>query len=846
LRLAIGLPLRNGQALTNLLQQLYDPASPLYHQYLKPEQFTASFGPEEKDYQALRRFAESHGLTVTGTHPNRMVLDVTGAVADVEKAFHVNLGIYPHPTEPRTFYAPDVEPAPDLDVAVRHIAGLSDFARPHPASLHARPAAPQPNASPNAGSEHGYYIGLDFRAAYAPGVTLTGAGQSVGLVEFDTYYPSDISQYLALTNGGLAGTNVTLTNVVIDGPLGSPGDGNVEVALDIDMVICMAPGLSSVMVYEAPNNGESAADDLLNRMATDNLARQLSCSWSGFSDATIQQVFQEFAAQGQSFFVASGDDGAYINPQNPVSPPSDDAYVTSVGGTILSTSGPQGGWTGETTWNWFSDSSGTNGSGGGISTNFAIPSWQQGVSMAANSGSTTCRNVPDVAMIADQIYLIADKGTNYTVGGTSVAVQLWAGLMALVNQQNAAVGNPPAGFLNPALYALGEGTNYAACFHDITTGNNTNLYSPNLYFAAPGYDLCTGWGTPNGSNLINALAVAKDALQITPWDGFSASAPPGGTFQSVSESFLLTNAGTAALNWTLTSQAAWLSNSASAGFLAAGGFTNVKVSLNTAAAALRSAGVYTANAWFTNVSDGVAQSRQFTLTVVLPQLVQNGGFETGDFTGWTLVGDTVFRKGGENYIYDAVENLSNFPLVVHSGNYGAFLGDDRLATLSQTLATVSGQFYLLSLWLDNPGSGSVQEFFVNWNTNGATANTIYSLIEPPAFAWVNLEFIVPAAGPGTVLEFGARNDPNYFGLDDVSVTPILAPVFQSAASVGGSLTLTWSAMTNLTYQLQYTTNLSAPNWSNLGGPIMASSGSITASDFQPADRQRFYRVVLAP
>ena len=331
LRLAIGLPLRNQQALTNLLDRLYDPASPLFHQYLTPEQFTARFGPDEADYQALIRFAQSHGLTVAGTHPNRMVLDVTGTVADVEQALHVHIGIYPHPTEARNFYAPDAEPALDLEVPVLAIAGLGDFSRPHPASLHARPVAQQPDAGSESGS---LYVGLDFRAAYAPGVTLTGAGQSVGLVEFDTYYASDISKYLALPAGGLAGTSVTLTNVVIDGPLGPPGDGNTEVALDIDMAICMAPGLSSVMVYEAPNNGSSAtSDDLFTQMATDNLARQLSCSWTGFADATIHQVFQEFAAQGQSFFTASGDDGAYVNPQNPASPPSDDSYVTSVGGT---------------------------------------------------------------------------------------------------------------------------------------------------------------------------------------------------------------------------------------------------------------------------------------------------------------------------------------------------------------------------------------------------------------------------------------------------------------------------------------------------------------------------------
>lgn len=855
LRLAIGLPLRNREALTNLLRQLYDPASPLFHQYLNPAQFTASFGPAEKDYQALRQFAESHGLTVTGTHPNRMVLDVMGAVADVEKAFHVNLGVYPHPTEPRTFYAPDMEPALDLDVPVLTIAGLNDYARPHPASLHVRPAAQQPNATPNAGSQNGKYVGLDFRAAYAPGVTLTGAGQSVGLVEFDTYYAADISKYLALSAGGLANTSVTLTNVVIDGPLGSPGDGNTEVALDIDMAICMAPGLSSVLVYEAPNNTTSAPDDIFNRMATDNLARQLSSSWTGFTDATIHQVLQEFAAQGQSFFIASGDEGACINPQNPPSPPADDTYVTSVGGTTLSTTGPRGEWASETTWNWFTtSSSGTNGSSGGISTSFAIPSWQQGVSMSSNHGSTTYRNFPDVAMVADQIYVIADNGVSYTVGGTSAAAPLWAGLMALVNQQNAAVGQPSAGFFNPALYTIGLGPNYSACFHDITTGNNTNLYSPNLYFAVPGYDLCTGWGAPVGSNLVNLLAAPPDVLQITPANGFFVSATAGGPIKPASQTFLLTNAGTAALNWTLANPAAWLSNFPGGGALAASAFTNVTVSLNAAAAIALPVGVYPTNIWFTNVTDGVAQSRPFSLTLVGQQLVQNGGFETGDFSSWTLTGSgspanfvgnatsVAFTNGFGPHRTITYEG-SHY---IHSGSYAAFLGESGdLASLSQTLTTVPGQAYMLSFWVVNPGifrnPPTPNQFMVAWD-----GNTLFSQANKGVFSYTNMQYAVSATNWSTTLAFNVRNDNDYFGLDDVSVTPIPAPVFQSAASANGSITLTWAATTGVPYQLQYSTNLSLLNWSNLGTPITANGSAIVTSDVQPADPQRFYRVLVAP
>ena len=137
LDLAIGLPLRNQEALTNLLQQIYDPMSPEYHHYLAPGQFVEMFGPTEQDYQAVIAFAKLNGLTVTGTHPNRMLVDMSGSVADIERTFHVTMRIYSHPAEPRTFYAPDVEPSLDLSTPVLTISGLNNYIVPHPMSLKA-------------------------------------------------------------------------------------------------------------------------------------------------------------------------------------------------------------------------------------------------------------------------------------------------------------------------------------------------------------------------------------------------------------------------------------------------------------------------------------------------------------------------------------------------------------------------------------------------------------------------------------------------------------------------------------------------------------------------------------
>ena len=609
------MPLRNQDALNHLLQELYDPASTNYHRYLTPEQFTARFGPTEKDYQSLVAFARTNGLTIAATHPNRTLLDVKASVADIERICHVTMRLYPHPTEARTFYAPDVEPSLDLNVPMLAISGLDNYAIPHPMDLRMVALNHPQKATPNAGSAPGgNYMGNDFRAAYIPGVSLTGTGQLVGLLEFDGYYPNDIAAYKSLA--GLP--NVSVTNVLVDGFTGSPGVENSEVALDIEMAISMAPGLAAVVVYEATNNS-SSVNDLLNRMATDNAVRQISSSWTFSINASTPQIFQQYAAQGQSYFNASGDSGAY---PGTVPAPADQTNVVCVGGTTLTTSGPGGAWVSETAWSWFSTGQGPDASSGGSSTTISIPSWQQGINMSANMGSTIKRNLPDVSMTANNIWVVYNNGEEGEFGGTSCATPLWAAFTALVNQQAQINGQPPVGFLNPALYAIGKGPNYAAEFHDITTGNNTNSNSSTKFYAVTGYDLCTGWGTPAGGNLLYDLAM-PEPLRLSPAINLPASGPVGGPFNPPAQNYVLTNNGIAAFNWSLVNTAPWLDVSPANGILTSGGVaTTITASLNSAASNLV-AGSYTATIWFTNLNDNFGQSRQFTLDVVTLPMITN-------------------------------------------------------------------------------------------------------------------------------------------------------------------------------------------------------------------------------
>jgi uncharacterized repeat protein (TIGR01451 family) len=514
LYLAIGLPLRDPAALEAFLRQLYDPQSPGFRQYLSPAEFAERFGPTEADYQAVIQFAEANGFTVTARQGNRVVLDVQGAAADIERAFHINLRNYHHPQEDRDFFAPDVEPSVPADLPVVDIQGLSDFNRPHSHSRVRPMPADNIGAKANAGSGPfgGTYRGNDFRAAYVPGTSLTGSNQVVGLVQFDGYYTNDIIAYES--QAGLP--NVPLQKISLDGydgtPFTGPNSGNGEVSLDIEMVISMAPGIAKLIVYEG-NPTNFIPNDVLSRIATDNQAKQVSSSWSwtGGPQASTDALLSQMAAQGQSYFQASGDSDAYTgsnvldlgsNFTTPIASP----YVTAVGGTTLTTTGPGGAWSGETVWNWNTTGQPNVGSSGGISVSNTIPSWQAFISMTSNHGSTSMRNVPDVALTADNVYVVYNNGSSNSFGGTSCAAPLWAGFCALLNQQAALAQKPAFGLLNPTLYGLATNANYTTLFHDITTGNNIGTNTPGLFNAVAGYDLCTGLGTPNGTNLINYLA----------------------------------------------------------------------------------------------------------------------------------------------------------------------------------------------------------------------------------------------------------------------------------------------------------------------------------------------------
>ncbi|WP_165864557.1 protease pro-enzyme activation domain-containing protein [Capsulimonas corticalis] len=504
--LALGLPVHDQQGLDDLINRLYDPKDPLYGKYLKPAEFAQRFSPTQEQYDALAAYYQARGFQVTGRHANRLLLDVSAPASVVSSTFGVKLGYYQEPSG-RVFYSADREPEVPTPsgVPVATVIGLDNAAVIQ--TFH-RALSPvdRMTVTPSIGTGLGGGLSpSDIKHAYSlDSVTQTGTGQKLALVELDGYDPADVTTYE--TTYGL--THVPLQDVSVDNASGPPNspDGQGEVTLDIELQAALAPGAAKILVYRGQPTVVSLANTYA-AIADDNLAPSISCSWgvgevvSAFSFFNQERaIFQQMATQGQSFFAASGDSGAYNDGADlSVSDPASQPEVIGVGGTTLALNGTDYG--AESAWGDPSDKRRSQfgaGGGGGVSALWPKQSYQTGFGI-----SSTARNVPDVSLDSDPNtgYSIYFQGQWTVFGGTSCAAPLWSAYAALVNQKRVADGRTTLGFANKVLYPIALTNSYSTIFHDINDGS-TNLFYP----ATTGYDNATGLGSFIGNTLFAALA----------------------------------------------------------------------------------------------------------------------------------------------------------------------------------------------------------------------------------------------------------------------------------------------------------------------------------------------------
>jgi kumamolisin len=493
--------------------------------YLTREEHAERHGADPADIAKVEAFARENGLRVTDTNAAQRTVTLSGTAPAYSKAFGVDLKMYKSGDVAYRGREGDILIPENLQGIVTSVIGLDNrpFAKPHyrirRGTARAAGVGATADRSTASASVPAGFTPPQLASLYSFPKNLDGTGQTIAILELGGgFHPAELTTYFqnlgiatppsvtaaTYTNGG---TNSPGTNAL------DPNNPDVEVMLDIEVSGSIAPG-AKIVVYFAPDTTDQSFLGVMNAILTDTVNKPniVSISWGGPEDeATAQfrnefdQLLQSAASLGVTICVAAGDNGsADFAADDPnwdkkahVDFPASDPFVLACGGTQLTASSTA--ITKEVVW----DDGKNDGTGGGVSRFFALPSYQQnaGVPPAADPTGPVMRGVPDVAGDAAPAsgYRIICDGTSFPdpsqgippVGGTSAVAPLWAGLLARINQ---GLGKP-VGFINPLLYAAPAN----ATFHDITQGNNGD------YKAGTGWDACTGLGTPNGQNLLQAL-----------------------------------------------------------------------------------------------------------------------------------------------------------------------------------------------------------------------------------------------------------------------------------------------------------------------------------------------------
>ncbi|HXN72626.1 MAG TPA: S53 family peptidase [Candidatus Acidoferrales bacterium] len=478
--------------------------APKEREHLSREDFAAKFGARAADIAKIRAFAAEYGLDVVSESPARRSVFLGGTVEAFSKAFGVQLSRYQHARGTYRCRTGTLQIPAELEGIIEGVFGLDN--RPQ-AQTHFRRRKDQDSAGRvRTHAAAVSYTPLDVAQAYNFPAGTDGTGQCVAILELGGGYNSaDLTKFFA----GLKISQPKITDVPVDGgsnsPTGDPDGPDGEVELDVEVVGAIASG-AKISVYFTTNTDQGFLDALTTAVHdTTNRPSIISISWGGPESSWTQQAMNSFssacqdaATMGVTVLAASGDSGSTdgsTDNQPTVDFPASSPYILGCGGTRLSLSGAK--ITAEVAWN--ETSSGEGATGGGVSGFFAIPTYQQQASVPKSPTGFVGRGVPDVSGDADPEtgYNVVVDGSATVIGGTSAVAPLWAGLLARINQS---LGKS-VGYVNPLLYA----SKTASTFHDIVSGTN------GTYSAGPGWDACTGLGTPDGTALLKSLGASSTA-----------------------------------------------------------------------------------------------------------------------------------------------------------------------------------------------------------------------------------------------------------------------------------------------------------------------------------------------
>jgi len=462
--------------------------------HMQREDFAKQFGADPRDIEAVKKFAQSHDLAVVQVHAARRTIVLSGTVAQFDHAFGVELQRFEHDAGSYRGRTGPVQLPDELHGVVEAVLGLDNRAQARP---HFRTRLLQGNVEWHAAASS--FTPVEIASLYQfPDAT--GEGQCIAIIELGGgYRKADLRTYFA--GLGIATPNVSTVSVDHgrNHPTGDANGPDGEVVLDIEVSGAIAPG-ASIAVYFAPNTDAGFLDAITTAIHdTTHKPSVISISWGGPESSWTEQAmtafdeaFQAAAAMGITVCAASGDNGSSdgVNDgADHVDFPASSPYALACGGTSLQASGTS--IDNEAVWN---DGASGGAGGGGVSSFFALPAWQEGLQVTAGSGGRQPllkRGVPDIAGDADPQtgYDIRVDGTNAVFGGTSAVAPLWAALVARINSSR----TTPVGYIHPLLYQN------PTTLRDVTQGNNGD------FVAASGWDACTGLGTPNGQKIAAAI-----------------------------------------------------------------------------------------------------------------------------------------------------------------------------------------------------------------------------------------------------------------------------------------------------------------------------------------------------